>query len=214
MKLSVNIFSTLDGVVQGPGAPEEDPSGGFERGGWLVPYGDEDFGRIVDGWFQKTEAFLLGRTTYQLMQGYWPQVTDPDNPVATKLNTYPKYVVSETFSDDDASWANSTVVRGDVLEHIRKLKEQPGEGELQVHGSWQLANSLHEAGLVDIYRLLVFPVVVGPGKRLFAPEGRASAFQTVSSETTAAGCTHLVLEPRPFVSGAYVVEEDGTEGTR
>ena len=209
MKLSVNMFMTLDGVVQGPGGPDEDTSGGFTHGGWVMPYIGDDFGRIVGGWFEHTDAVLFGRFTYQVMAAFWPQVTDSDDPAATMLNSRPKYVVSDTLTDADASWANSTVLRGDFLAAIRDLKKQPG-GELQVHGSAQLARLLHAEGLVDVYRILIFPVTVGGGKRLFGADAPASGFRTVSAETTAAGNTYLVLEPVPFTAGGVTVV-DGKE---
>jgi dihydrofolate reductase len=202
MKLSLNAFLTLDGVMQGPGAPDEDPSGGFDSGGWVFPYADEDFGRFVDGYFQQAEAFLFGRHTYQIMADYWPAVTDPANASARMLNTYRKYVVSSTLTDAGAGWANSTVVRGDFLAAIRDLKKQPGQ-EMQMHGNWQLARALHAAGLIDVYRLMIFPVTVGAGKRLFDGSGPVTGFRTVSSTTTAAGVTALVLEPAPFTVGAF-----------
>ncbi|MEU7002988.1 dihydrofolate reductase family protein [Nonomuraea sp. NPDC046570] len=167
MELSVHTFVSLDGVMQGPGGFEEDRSNDFERGGWLVPHSTAGQLAPVDGWFRKADAFLLGRKTFEMMRTYWSQVTEPDNIVATALNTWQKYVVSDTLSDSDAAWGNTTVLRGDIIEQIRRLKEQPG-GELQVHGSWQLARTLHDAGLIDTYRLLQVPVVVGNGKRLFA----------------------------------------------
>jgi len=114
MKLTVHEFITLDGVVQGPGGAEEDPSGGFERGGWLVPHVDDDFGRIVDGWFRDADESLLGRTTYDLMSAAWPQITEPDNPVAEKLNGLPKHVVSSTLKDPE--WQHTTVHGGDAAE--------------------------------------------------------------------------------------------------
>ncbi|SHM27448.1 dihydrofolate reductase family protein [Cryptosporangium aurantiacum] len=202
MKLSVNIFLTLDGVMQGPGGREEDTSGGFDHGGWVVPHFDERLGQIVDEYFQQADAFLYGRGTYQIMAAHWPTVTDTDDPVATKFNAYPKYVVSNSLTDAEASWEHSTVLRGDALAAIRDLKKQPGN-ELQVHGCWQLARSLHAAGLIDVYRLLVFPVVVGSGKRLFDADGPASGYRTVSAETTPAGVTSLVLEPVPFSAGDF-----------
>jgi dihydrofolate reductase len=202
VKLSINIFLTLDGVMQSPGAPDEDRSGGFERGGWVVPHFDEDLGRFVGGYFGQAEAFLYGRRTYEIMAAHWPSVVDPEDTVAAKLNTYPKYVVSGTLID--ASWENSTVVGGDFLAAIRDLKKQPGK-ELQVHGCSQLAPALHAAGLVDIYRLMVFPVVVGTGKRLFDTAGPAAGFRTVSSTVTGKGVTALVLEPTPFSNGAFAV---------
>jgi dihydrofolate reductase len=210
MKLSVNMFMTLDGVVQSPGGPDEDPSGGFTRGGWVMPHFGDDWGRVVGGWFDRTEALLFGRFTYQVMAAFWPSVTDPADPVAGRLNTRPKYVVSSTLSDADATWANSTVVRGDFLSAVRDLKEQPGD-ELQVHGSAQLARALHAAGLVDLYRVVIFPVTVGDGKRLFDPQGPASGFRTVSAETLSTGITALVLEPVPFTAGNAAINDSKVE---
>jgi dihydrofolate reductase len=117
MELSVNTFVSLDGVMQGPGAVQEDPSNGFERGGWVVPHSDAGQLDPVDGWFRQADALLLGRTTFEMMRAYWSEVTDPDNLVATALNTGQKYVVSSTLSDADAAWGNTTVLRGDVPDH-------------------------------------------------------------------------------------------------
>ncbi len=199
MKLTVNTFMTLDGVMQGPGGAGEDPTGGFTRGGWLVPYVDEGFGEVVDRWFAAGDAVLLGRTTYDLMSAFWPLVTDPEDTTAAALNGRAKYVVSNTMAEP--AWANTTVVSGDAVERVRALKEELGEGELQVHGSAQLAAALHEAGLVDEYRLLVFPVCVGAGKRLFQGDGPGVGFEVAETRTTAAGVTYLNLRPTEFQSG-------------
>lgn len=205
VKISVNTFVSLDGVMQGPGGPQEDARGGFDLGGWLVPYADDDMGRVVDGeWFSHADAILLGRSTYEMMRTYWSQVTDPDDTVATVLNSYPKFLVSQTYSDDDAGWGDTTVIRGDVLSRLRTLKEQPG-GELQVHGSWQLVQALQEADLVDLYRLLVFPTVLGKGKRLFGDGARPSGFRTLSQSVTGAGAVSLILEPTAFRAGNHEV---------
>lgn len=210
MKLSLNIFVSLDGVMQGPGGPEEDTTGGFTRGGWLIPHFDADFGRIVDGeWFSQADAVLLGRTTFDMMRTYWSAYPDQDELVAKVLNTYPKYLVSTTLSDEQAAWGPTTVLRDGIVEQVRALKELPGR-ELQVHGSWQLAQTLHNAALVDIYRLLVFPVVVGAGKRLFDGTTRPTAFTTLARSSTAAGATHLVLEPAEFTRGDLAIV-DGQE---
>lgn len=214
MQISVHAFVSLDGVMQGPGGAEEDISNGFTRGGWLVPHSGDGQLDAVDGWFRQADAFLLGRRTFEMMRGYWPQVTDPDNLVATALNTWPKYVVSNSLSDADAAWGDTTVLRGDVVAQVRRLSQQPG-GELQVHGSWQLARTLHDAGLVDTYRLLQFPVVVGAGKRLFA-DGAAPASYRITDSAVAdggAGAVALTLRRTGFGAtdvGEFVVR-DGRE---
>jgi dihydrofolate reductase len=209
MKLTVHTFLSVDGVLQGPGGADEDRSGGFDRGGWLVPYADEDFGGIVTSWFNKPEAFLLGRKTYQLFESFWPKVTDPNDIVAAKLNSLPKYVVSSSLTDP--SWANTTVLSGDLTDRIGELKARDG-GELQVHGSGALVRSLYDAGLVDEFRLIVFPVCLGTGKRLFGDNAPASGFNLVDSKTTASGAVYSVLTPAPFQSGEVGLE-DGREVT-
>jgi dihydrofolate reductase len=204
MRLTVHTFLTLDGVMQGPGGAEEDTTGGFTRGGWLIPYADEDMGAIVDSWFTRAEAILFGRTTFELMRSFWPNVTDPDDGAAVALNGLPKYVVSSTVQDP--GWNGTTVLGGDALAAVRELKEQPG-GEVQVHGSAQLAASLHAAGLVDEYRLLVFPVTVGAGKRLFTEDAPPSGFTVVESRMTSTGAAYTALAPAAFSSGEVTVEE-------
>lgn len=208
MRLTVHAFVTLDGVMQGPGSPGEDTSGGFTRGGWTVPFSDADFGRIVDDWFTRTTELLYGRNTYDLMYGYWPQVTDPEVAVATVLNTSPKHVVSTTLTKPP--WHNTvSVIADDVVASVRALKERPGE-ELQVHGSWQLVQTLQRVGLVDEYRVIEFPVVVGGGKRLFDDGAAASGFEVTATEVLGSGAVYRALRPVPFSAGAYAVE-DGKE---
>jgi dihydrofolate reductase len=201
MLLSVNTFVSLDGVMQGPGAPEEDRSNGFDRGGWVVPFVDYLGGVVDDDWFAHADAILLGRTTYQLMQPYWSTITDPDDPVAAALNGLPKYVVSTTLTPETATWATTEVIAHDVTERVAQLKQAPGR-ELQVHGSWQLAQTLHQAGLVDIYRLLVFPIVVGAGKRLFDNGSKPVSFE-VGSQKPSGPLTALELQPREFTVGTF-----------
>jgi dihydrofolate reductase len=210
MKLTVHTFVTLDGVMQGPGGAEEDRTGGFEEGGWLMPFGDEDFGRIVSGWFKSADALLLGRTTYGLFESFWPQVTDPEDPVATAINTLPKHVVSTTLTDP--TWANTTVI-GDAVAGVKELKAESGR-ELQVHGSCGLVHTLHDAGLVDEYRLLVAPVVLGQGKKLFADGSAPTGFELVETERTGAGCTYLVLRPSGDVRVGEAAVEDGKDVIR
>jgi dihydrofolate reductase len=143
MLLTVNAFVSLDGTIQGPAGPEEyDRSFPAERGGWLVPFADQLGGVVDTDWFALADAILLGRTTYQIMQPHWSQVTDPDDPVATVLNTYPKYVVSSTLTPEAATWANTELISDKVFERVAELKQAAGR-ELQVHGSLKLAKSLH-----------------------------------------------------------------------
>ncbi len=208
MKLVVHTFLTLDGVMQGPGGADEDRSGEFDRGGWLIPYSDADMGEIVESWFAHTEAILLGRNTYESMRSYWSQVTDPDNVVAAKLNYGRKYVVSNTLTSAD--WGDTTVLKGDVIGQVASLKRDGGPDELQVHGSARLAQSLHAAGLVDEYRLLVFPVTVGAGKRLFTDDAPPSGYTLLHSRTTGTGALYQVLVPEAFKAGDLIVQ-DGRE---
>jgi dihydrofolate reductase len=186
MQLTVTTFLSVDGVYQGPGGPDEDRSGGFDRGGWLVPHFDEETGRFMDSVFGGVDAFLLGRRTYDIFAAAWPNSTDPDDPVATKLNTLPKYVASTTLKDPE--WANTTVLRGDVASAVRELKEREGR-ELQVHGSGRLVQFLLENDLVDRLNLLVFPVIVGAGRRLFPESGIATGLALDESRTTPSGVT-------------------------
>lgn len=205
MKLSINLFTTLDGVCQGPGGAEEDTRGGFTRGGWLMPVFDEGCGAAVDEWFSHTSALLLGRRTYDVFASHWPQVTDPDQ---QQINQATKYVVTSSPVGD--VWASTTTVLGpDFLDEVRALKQTEGD-ELQVHGSIQLARTLHEAGLVDVYRLLVAPVVVGKGSGLFGPDGPASTMSVTRSSVTPNGVVSLELVPGDFKAGLAGIE-DGSD---
>ena len=204
MQLTVTTFVTLDGVMQCPGAPDEDGTG-FEYGGWSVPYGDEDFGKFMAAVFVNAEAFLLGRKTYEIFAGYWPRVTDPDNPIAAPLNSLPKYVVTSTLASLD--WNNSTPVTGNLVDEVGKLKARPGN-ELQVHGSGQLAQTLIDHDLVDEYRLLYFPVHLGSGKKLFRDGARAAALRLTSTSTTSTGVVIATYEPDgPARYGSYALED-------
>jgi dihydrofolate reductase len=187
MKLTTTTFVSVDGVMQGPGGAEEDRSGGFERGGWLVPYFDDETGQFMDQVFRRVDAFLLGRRTYEIFAGSWGKMADPgDNPVAVGFNTLPKYVASTTLKDPE--WANSTVLSGDVAAAVRELKTQPGR-ELQVHGSGTLVRWLLDNDLIDELNLVVFPVIVGDGTRLFPDKGLDTALELVESRTTPNGVT-------------------------
>ena len=201
MRLTLHTFLTLDGVMQAPGGPEEDPSSGFTHGGWAFPFDDEDFGAAIAGWFDGAGAFLLGRHTYEIFSGYWPKITDPANPVAAKLNALPKYVASATLTSAD--WAGTTVLRGDVLTGVARLKEQPG-GELQVHGSGALAHALIDADLIDEYRLLFFPVHLGSGKKLFRDGAKAASLRLLTSSVTSKGVVIATYEPAgPVQYGSF-----------
>lgn len=184
MRLTLHTFLTLDGVMQAPGGPEEDPDGGFAHGGWQVPYQSEDGRAAVVGWFGHASAFLLGRKTYEIFRDFWPGVTDPANPIASTLNAMPKYVASTTLTS--VGWHNSSLLGGDVAAEVAKLKELPGD-ELQVHGSGELAQTLIEHDLIDEYRLYYIPVHLGTGKKLFRDATRPAALRLISTSATEAG---------------------------
>jgi len=204
MRLTVTTFVTLDGVYQAPGGPGEDDEGGFRHGGWSFPYADGDSGAVIVEWITKAGAFLLGRKTYDIFASYWPKQTDPDNPIATALNTLPKYVASTTLSSAD--WQNTTILSGDVVAEVAKLKEQPGR-ELQVHGSGQLAQTLIEADLIDEYLLYYHPVHLGTGKKLFRDGAPARSLKLVDSKTTGAGVIIARYQPDgPARYGSYADE--------
>lgn len=192
MKLTVTTFLSVDGVMQGPGGPDEDRSDGFDRGGWVVPLFDEATGQFITEVFEKADAFLLGRRTYEIFAEYWPKVTDVDDLVASRLNGLPKYVVSTRLRSAD--WHNSSIVKGNIPAEVARLKEIPGR-ELQVHGSGTLAQTLLENDLVDEWRLLVFPVIVGAGRRLFPDAGVATGLRLVDSRMTDSGVAIHVYQP-------------------
>ena len=201
MRLTLHTFLTLDGVMQAPGGPEEDPSDGFTHGGWSFPFDDDDFGAAITGWFAGAGAFLLGRHTYEIFSSYWPKITDPENPVAAKLNALPKYVASSTLTSAD--WEETTVISGDLATEVARLKAQPG-GELQIHGSGALAHTLIDADLIDEYRLLFFPVHLGSGKKLFRDGARAASLRLLTSSVTSTGVVIATYEPAgPVQYGSF-----------
>ena len=207
-KLTITTFLSLDGVMQAPGAPNEDRSDGFEHGGWLVPYADEDLGRIMTAWMAQAAGFLLGRGTYEIFAAHWPKVTEPSDPIAQALNRLPKYVASRTLKT--ATWNNSTVIRGDVVDAVRALKRE-GTGDIQVHGSPGLAQTLIANDLIDVYRLWIHPVVLGSGKRLFGSGAVPAAMKLQSSETTSTGVVVQTYERAgPVRHGSFSVDENTT----
>lgn len=162
-KLMVTTFVSLDGVMQGPGGSDEDRDGGFEHGGWSVPHFGPDLIQRMTDLVRRADALLVGRRTYDIFAATWP-LAEADDPIGSKMNSVRKYVASRTL--DTVSWQNSTLLTGDVAEAVARLKRE-GDGEIQVHGSGDLIQTLIEHDLVDEFHVLVFPVLVGSGKRLF-----------------------------------------------
>jgi dihydrofolate reductase len=191
MKIALTEFVTLDGVSQGPGSPTEDTSDGFTRGGWLVPYLDELFVRRTSEWLDLADGLLLGRRTYEAFARDWPQITDPDDPFTERMNSLPKYVVTNTLTK--GSWRPTTVLGGDPIRAVGALKAQPGR-ELQIHGSARLGNTLLAAGLVDTLRLVVAPSVAGSGRRLLDHPGSPLGLRLVHHEVTVNGLLLLKYE--------------------
>jgi dihydrofolate reductase len=190
-KIIVNAFLTLDGVMQSPGGPDEDREGGFPYGGWQSPYFEDEMGRMVREGCADADSFLLGRKTYDIFANFWPKVSDPKNEIATALNSLPKYVVSRSL--ERVTWNNSSLVKGDVVAEIRKLRDQPGR-TLQTWGSTELLQTLLKHDLIDEYRLLIFPVVLGCGKRLFGSGTAPAALKLVQWVTGTKGGTYQRLE--------------------
>ena len=182
-KLVVLTFVTLDGVMQAPGGPEEDPSGGFKHGGWVAGYWDDFMGNVMAEQMKGPFDLLLGRKTYEIFAAYWPHA-GAEQPGAKQLNSARKFVVSKTLKRLD--WANSVLVSGNVPQEISRLKKQDGP-ELQVHGSGNLIQTLLKNDLVDEFRLKVFPLTLGAGKRLFAEGTAPAGFRLIDSKTSTRG---------------------------
>jgi len=198
-------FLSLDGVSQGPGAPDEDTSDGFTGGGWFVPHLDDEFLRMTAGWVREADGFLLGRRTYENFARDWPKATDPEDEIARQLNGRPKYVASQTLTAGD--WAPTTVLSGDVAARVAELKQRPGR-ELQIHGSARLAQSLLAAGLIDELRLTIAPVVVGAGRRLFPAGGAPAGLRLLSTASTPSGLAVHVYEPAGLpATGSYGMDD-------
>lgn len=190
-KLVAGTFVSLDGVMQAPGGPDEDRSGGFEQGGWTFGYWNDEMMPVMVEQTQRADALLLGRKTYDIFAAHWPRVSDED-PVAAKLNRMPKYVASNTV--DRLDWSHSTLVRGGQLKReVARLKAQPNT-EIQVTGSGVLLQTLIREDLVDAYALWVFPVVLGSGKRLFGDGAIPAGFRLTGTRAFGSGVVVLEYE--------------------
>lgn len=202
-KLVVTSFVTLDGIMQAPGGPREDRSGAFLHGGWVMPFADDGFGKAVVEVIGRLGALLIGRGTYEIFAGHWPRITDPADPIAAPFNRVPKYVASRTLERPD--WKGTTVLR-DVPADVERLKQGDLAGELQVHGSPGLVQTLLAYELVDELHLWQFPIVLGRGKRLFGAGTVPTAFQLVRSRTTAKGVVISTYRPsgRPEAGDASI----------
>jgi len=195
MHIILGDFMSLDGVVQAPGGPEEDTEGGFAHGGWSMPYFDvEVMGPVIGEIMARTEALLFGRRTWQAMAAVWPGRAG--DPYADRMNGIPKHVASRTLSQDDLGWSGSVLLpRDDAIGAVRQLRERDGGG-LQVWGSASLAAQLVEHDLVDEYLLMIEPVLLGGGKRVFPEDGRARPLKLVSTKTAATGVMICTYRPR------------------
>jgi dihydrofolate reductase len=202
-KLTVNTFLTLDGVMQAPGGPEEDPSGGFAHGGWSVNYWDEDMMQVMGEAMGTPFDLVLGRRTYEIFAAHWPNATD--EPGAKPLNDARKYVATRTLKSLD--WQNSFLIQGDVAEGVADLKQQEGP-ELQVHGSSNLIQTLLRNKLIDEFLIWTFPVLVGSGKRLFADGTTAAGLRLMDSKTSSTGVVIGTYVPAgEIVTGSFALDE-------
>lgn len=208
-KLIASTFVSLDGIMQAPGGPEEDPTGGFTLGGWLANYFDEATDISAAGFDGKDRELVLGRRTYEIFEAYWPYQS-ADNTIAKTLNAAKKHVASRTLTT--LAWSNSTLLDGDLVSAIIALKTQSGP-DLQIIGSGDLIQTLQAASLIDEYNLWVFPVVLGRGKRLFRESAKPSALQLVRSQVSSAGVvmnTYVAggdVRPGSFPSGEVSEKE-------
>ncbi len=190
-RLIASTFASLDGVMQAPGGPEEDPTGGFTLGGWMFAYADDSMDISASGFDGKDRDLVLGRRTYEIFEAYWPY-QPADHPIAKTLNAAKKYVASRTLTV--LRWNNSTLLQGDVVSAIIALKAQPGP-DLQVIGSGNLVQTLQAASLIDEYNVWTFPVVLGRGKRLFSETARPSALRLVRSRVSTTGVVMSTYVP-------------------
>ncbi|NGM88738.1 dihydrofolate reductase [Parapusillimonas sp. SGNA-6] len=203
-RLIASTFVSLDGVMQGPGGPDEDPTGGFAFGGWTFNYWDDDMDVSASGLDGKDRELVLGRKTYEIFEAYWPYQPD-DNPIARSLNAAKKHVASRTLTALD--WNNSTLLHGDVASAIANLKTQPGL-DLQIIGSGNLIQTLHAATLIDEYNVWTFPLVLGRGKRLFEDTSRPLALRLVRSKVSGTGVVMSTYVPDGDIRpGSFVSTE-------
>jgi dihydrofolate reductase len=209
-KIVVGTFVTLDGVMQAPGGPDEDRDGGFTHGGWMVPFIDDVIMRVMTDWVGRADGLLLGRRTYEIFAASWPHAS-ADDPIAAKLNSVRKYVASRTLKRVD--WSNSTLLTGNIAEAVRKLKGEPG-GELQVHGSGELIQTLLRHDLVDELRIWYFPVLLGTGKRLFGDGTVPAGLKLVETQTSTTGAVLQVHQAAGKPSyGSFEVAEPAAAQT-
>jgi dihydrofolate reductase len=202
-KLIVLSFITLDGVMQAPGGPEEDPTGGFKYGGWTASYWDDFLGGVMDEQMAEPFDLLLGRKTYEIFAAYWPYAKS-DDPFAARLNSARKYVVSTTLKKLD--WNNSTLIKDSIVPEIKKLKQQDGP-ELQVHGSSNLIQTLLKHDLIDEFRLKIFPITIGTGKRLFGDGTIPAGLRLIDSRTSTTGVIVASYERAGDVkTGSFALE--------
>jgi dihydrofolate reductase len=190
VRLTAKIFVSLDGVYQGPGGPDEDRRGGFERGGWQAGHADEVLGSFITSAYQNADAMLLGRVTWAIWETYWPH--HDDHPIGHMINVLPKYVPSTTLTD--STWQATHFINGDVEAAVREVKAKPGR-DLLLQGSGDLLRWLLERDLVDELALVVYPVVVGDGRRLFSEHGPTHTFELVESRPTPSGVTIQTYRP-------------------
>ncbi|GIK59518.1 MAG: dihydrofolate reductase [Ignavibacteriota bacterium] len=206
-KLIINTFVTLDGVMQAPGGPEEDPTSNFNFGGWSFHYWDEVMGNFMDEFMSKPFELLLGRKTYEIFAAHWPYITN--DPVADKFNATKKYVASRTVNK--LNWANSILIKSNVENEIKKIKEQNGP-ELQVHGSSNLIKTLVNENLVDQFNIWTFPVTVGKGKQLFGEGVNASNLKLVDVKSSGTGVIIATYQPAGGLKlGSFALEDETEE---
>ncbi|TAM87845.1 MAG: dihydrofolate reductase [Candidimonas sp.] len=209
-KLIASTFVSLDGVMQAPGGPEEDPTGGFAFGGWTFNYWDEVMGRSMNGFDGKDRELVLGRGTYEIFEAYWPY-QPVDDPIARTFNATRKYVASRTL--EKLSWNNSTLLRGDVVSAVAALKAGAGQ-DLQIIGSGNLIQALQAASLIDEYNVWTFPVVLGCGKRLFEAGAKPGALRLVASQTSTTGVVMSTYVPAGDVPlGSFAQTEPSAKET-